>query len=53
MDGDRPFTIHSPTKITLSPEARFWAKEHGLTLVEFARYLLNKENLADGESYVD
>jgi hypothetical protein len=44
MDSDRPYTIHSPTKITLSEEARYWAREHGISLEQMARYLINREN---------
>jgi hypothetical protein len=50
MDDEQPYVIKSPTRIRLGPEAQFWAKEHGMTLEELARYLLNKENL-EGESY--
>jgi hypothetical protein len=56
MADEKPYTIHSPRKITLSEDARFWAKEHGFVgkrgLEEFARYLLNKEKLkeANGKS---
>jgi hypothetical protein len=49
MADEKPYTIHSPTKITLSPDARFWAKEHGMSLEEMARYLLNQDKLKDGE----
>jgi hypothetical protein len=52
MDDGLPFVIHSATRITLKPEARFWAQEHGLSLEEFARYLLNREKVREdnGES---
>ena len=40
---DPPFTIHSPTKITLSPTAKEWAQYHGMTLEEMARFLLRQE----------
>ena len=52
MDNKPPYTIHSDTRITLSPDARYWAQEHGITLEEMARYLLNLEKLNE-ESYVD
>jgi hypothetical protein len=50
MDDDLPFVIESPTRIKLSPEAKFWAEEHGMTLNEMGKYLLNKERLE--ENYV-
>jgi hypothetical protein len=40
---DPPFTIHSPTKITLTPTAKEWAQQHGMTLEEMARFLLRQE----------
>jgi hypothetical protein len=49
---DKPYTVHSPTKITLSAEAKFWAEQHGMTLAEMGHYLSNKEKLIDGESHV-
>src|SRR5262245_16097619 len=39
MNG-KTYEILSPTKIRLGPEAKDWAKEHGMTLQEMARYLL-------------
>jgi hypothetical protein len=47
MDDDLPYVIESPTRIKLSPEAKFWAAEHGLTLEQLGRYLLNKEKLRE------
>ena len=44
---DKPFTIHSDTKITLSPEAKFWAQENGMTLEQMAKHLLNQARLKD------
>jgi hypothetical protein len=41
--SDQPFTIHSPTKITLSPVAKEWAQQHGMTLEDMARFLLRQE----------
>jgi len=46
---DKPYTIHSPTKITLSADARWWAKQHGMTDQQMAKYLLDRERL--GENY--
>jgi hypothetical protein len=52
MDNEKPYTVHSETKITLSQDAKFWAKEHGLSLNEMAQYLLNREKLREnGEDY--
>jgi len=42
----RPFVIERPGKdgrIKLSPEAKYWAEQHGMTLAEFARYLLLRD----------
>jgi hypothetical protein len=51
MTEDRPYTIESPTRIRLGPEAKFWAQEHGMSLEEMARFLINRERLkeANGE----
>jgi hypothetical protein len=43
--SDQPFTIHSPTKITLSPTAQRQAREYGMTLAEFGKYLLQREKM--------
>ena len=44
MDGsEKPFVIHSATKITLSPLAKELAREHGMTLTEMARHLLQQD----------
>ena len=45
-DEHRPFVVERPGekgRIRLSPEAKFWAHEHGMTLAEFARYLLLRD----------
>jgi len=42
----RPFVIERSGKdgrIKLGPEAKFWAREHAMTLTEFARYLLLRD----------
>jgi len=44
MDDDRPFVIHSATKITLGPVAKEWAKEFGPSEVEMAKHLLNQHS---------
>jgi hypothetical protein len=50
-DEYRPFVVERPGKngrIKLGPEARYWAEQHGMTLTEFARYLLLRDE--SGES---
>jgi hypothetical protein len=45
------YTIHSATRITLSPEAKQWAAEHfgpgKEGLEEMARHLINQEKLRE------
>ena len=49
MMDDRPYTVHSDTRITLSPLAKEMARMHGMSLTEMARHLLAQEKLkADG-----
>jgi len=49
MLDDKPYTIHSDTRITLGPIAREMAKMHGMSEIEMARHLLAQEKLrADG-----
>jgi len=45
MDDDRPFTIHSDTKITLSPTAKEWAQQWQMSLNEMGKFLLQQERL--------
>jgi hypothetical protein len=40
-----PFTVHSPTRITLSPTALELAASYSMTPVEFARFLLQQDRL--------
>jgi hypothetical protein len=40
-----PFEVLSPTKARLGPEAKAWAQQHGMTLVEMAKHLLQQEQL--------
>jgi hypothetical protein len=45
-DDDRPFVIERPGpkgRIRLNADARHWAHEHGMTLAEFARHLLLRD----------
>jgi hypothetical protein len=44
---DKPYTVHSPTKITLGPTAREWAREWGMSDVEMAKHLLARHQLGD------
>jgi hypothetical protein len=44
-DDSKPYTIHSDSRITLSPEAKYWAKEFGLSLDQMSRHILNQEKL--------
>jgi hypothetical protein len=41
---DRPYVVESPTRIKLSPTAKHWAREYGMTLEEFAKYLLHQHH---------
>jgi hypothetical protein len=42
-DNDHlPFVVHSATKVTLKPAAKFWAAEHGMSLEQMARHLLDQ-----------
>jgi hypothetical protein len=41
-EDNRAFVIESPTKITLRPIAKFWAEQHGMTLEQMGRYLLQQ-----------
>jgi hypothetical protein len=57
MDDDKPYIIHSATKITLSSLAKEMARMHGMSEVEMARHLLQQDQLKesgmvqkDGES---
>jgi hypothetical protein len=47
-DEGKPFEILSPTKIKLNREAREWAKEHGMTLTQMAKHLLNQHKQSEG-----
>jgi len=47
MADDRPFVVHSATRITLSPTAREWAREWGMSDIEMARHLLARHQLGD------
>jgi hypothetical protein len=49
MDG-KLYDVLSPTKIRLSAEAKWWAKEYGLSNTEMARYLLDRHQQGDATS---
>ena len=49
--GDKPYKIHSETRITLSPLAIELARDHGMSLTEMARHLLN-QHFAEGGAVV-
>ena len=45
-DDFRPYVIERPGKrgrVKLGPEAKWWAEQHGMTLQEMARYLLQRD----------
>ena len=45
MDDSEPYVIESPTRVRLGPVAKHWAQEHGMTLVQMARHILEQEKL--------
>jgi hypothetical protein len=45
MPPDTPFRVLSPSRIRLGPAAQHWAQEHGMSLTEFAKYLLQREKM--------
>ena len=49
VEDDRPYVVESPTRIRLGPDAKHWAHEHGMTLEEFAKYLLHQHRHHHGE----
>ena len=44
-DSEKPYTVHSATKITLSPEAREICKLQNISERDMARHLLNQHKL--------
>jgi len=50
MPDDRPFVVHSATKITLKADALDWAREWGMTQVQMAKWLLDRHQA--GEDFV-
>jgi hypothetical protein len=52
-DEHRPFIIERSGRdgrIKLGPEARFWAEQHNMSLVEMARYLLARDEQKELEA---
>jgi hypothetical protein len=52
-DEHRPFIIERPGKngrIKLGPEAKYWAEQNGMTLTEWAKYLLAQDLINESES---
>jgi hypothetical protein len=47
MSDDRPYKVFSPTKIWMSPTARAWAKEHGMSERDFGNYLIARHMESD------
>ena len=46
--SDKPaYTIESPTRIRLGPDAKQWAAEFGMTLNEMALHLIQQEKLRE------
>jgi len=48
--GDQPFRIEG-NKVWLSAEAKYWAREWGLSDKEMARFLLSRSQQGDGYGY--
>jgi len=47
MEDERPYVVESPTRIRLGPIAKELARQHGMSLVEMARHLLEQEKMRD------
>jgi len=45
-DSEQPYKIEG-SKVWLSKSAREWAREYGMSDVEFAKYLMNRQRLGD------
>ena len=45
-DSEQPFKIDG-SKVWLSATARDWARSYGMTDAEFAKYLMNRQQLGD------
>jgi hypothetical protein len=54
-DEYRPFVVERPGKngrIKLGPEAKYWAEQHGMTLREMARHLLQQHEQGDAQGMI-
>jgi hypothetical protein len=54
-DEYRPFVVERPGengRIKLGPEAKYWAEQHGMTLQEMARYLLQQHEQGDAQGMI-
>jgi hypothetical protein len=52
-DEYRRFVVERPGKngrIKLGPEAKYWAEQNGMTLTEWAKYLLAQDLINESES---
>src|SRR5947208_15477696 len=52
MDDNQPYVIERAGlkgRIRLGAEAKWWAKEHGRTLPEMAKYLLARQHFGEGD----
>jgi hypothetical protein len=45
---ERPYKVLGPSKVWMSADARGWAKEHGMSETDFARYLIRQQESDDG-----
>jgi AraC-like DNA-binding protein len=45
MSDDNPYTVLGPGQIQLSPTAREWAQEFGMSETEMARHLIEQDRL--------
>ena len=45
MSDDQPYEVLGPGEIILSPTAREWAREFGMTETEMAKHLIDQDRL--------
>jgi hypothetical protein len=43
--NDQPYEVMGPGQIVLSPAAREWAREFGMTETEMAKHLIEQDRL--------
>jgi hypothetical protein len=46
FENGKLYVIHSPTRVTLSAEARTMARMHGMSDVKMVKHLLHQDQLA-------